>query len=120
MSEYLLSPEGFRLRPVCNIQVFDTLSGKMKYRGYIERESILPFDPEELWHLCNWQCWADKKPTCMHTKISVCNHGICFYHPMTKKFYLALSVGWLIGNLLEIKQYIHRNRNRRTWWEELQ
>lgn len=114
MSELSLLPEGFSLRFACNVQVFDTLSGKMKYRGYIEIGSMLPFNnPEELWHLCNWQCWADEKPTYVHTKISACNHGICFYHPLTKKFYLALSIGWLIGNLPEIKQYIRRNRNKK-------
>lgn len=63
--------------------------------GYIEADT---FNAEQCWHLCNWDCWADKKPKELHSDIKVCNHGLIVYNPETKEYWLAITGGWIRGN----------------------
>jgi len=81
--------------------------------GYAEVEK---FDEEFIWHLCNWEHWAEEKPENLHADISSCNHGLCVINPETQERYLALSEGWLVGDEKKISDYVFNNRNE-IWWK---
>lgn len=83
-----------------------------EYVGYIQADQ---FDVEECWHLCNWTQWAEQKPVELHSDIGCCSHGICFTNPETKEKWLALTFGWLVGNVLEISEYVRKNKNKVVW-----
>lgn len=83
-----------------------------EYVGYIQSDQ---FDVEECWHLCNWTQWAAQKPVELHSDIGCCSHGICFTNPETKEKWLALTFGWLVGNVLEISEYVRKNKNKVVW-----
>lgn len=49
---------------------------KITYCGYIEVES--PFETD-LWDLCNWSCWTDKRPKeCKHLMTRFCNCDVSY------------------------------------------
>lgn len=97
------------------ISIYDCLHGQMEYIGYIEYESTA-FDAEKCWELCNWMdVGKEVKPKNLYADIYSCSHGICFYHPEEKKYYLALSCGWLIGDNQIITKYIKSHNNKKVW-----
>lgn len=83
-----------------------------KYAGYIQADQ---FDAEECWHLCNWTQWAEQKPVELHSEIGCCSHGICFTNPETKEKWLALTSGWLVGDIVEISEYVRKNKGKVVW-----
>lgn len=94
------------------------VKGKIKHDivpthlGYIDVEN---FDAEEIWHLCNWSCWTEEKPTNLHADINVCDHGLCLINPVTEERWLAKSFGWLVGNEKTISDYVLSHRNSILW-----
>jgi hypothetical protein len=49
---------------------------EVTYCGYLEVENPLDRD---LWHLCNYSCWAEECPVeCEHLLISYCNSDVAF------------------------------------------
>ena len=95
-----------------------------KIRGRIEHD-IVPthlgyaevdvFDAEDIWKLCNWSNYLDKKPDNLHADISNCGHGLCLINPETQERWLSLSHGWLIGDEKTISDYVFKNRYMMVW-----
>lgn len=85
---------------------------ELDYIGYVEWDK---FDPDRFWDLCNWRHWKKEKPESLFANISSCSHGICFTNPDTNEIWMAKSIGWLVGNESEIKEYIRKNKNDLTW-----
>ena len=86
---------------------------ELDYIGYIELDK---FDADRCWELCNWKHWRRQgMPDNLHANISSCTHGICFTNPDTKEIWMSKSIGWLIGNESEIKEYIYKNKEELTW-----
>lgn len=83
-----------------------------KYAGYIE---IDQFDANKCWELCNWRVWTKEKPENLYSHICACSHGICFTNPETKEKWLALSFGWLVGNIVDISEYVKKNKDNILW-----
>lgn len=80
--------------------------------GYIELDK---FDPERCWELCNWKHWKKEKPQNLHANIYSCNHGVCFTNPDTNEIWMAKSIGWFVGNEIEINDYMQQNINELIW-----
>ena len=87
-----------------------------KPEGYIDYPSDFNSeeDAEKCWDLCNWSCWAEEKPTELHSDLSFVSHGVCFRTPNGTN-YLALSVGFLVGDDKKIADYINENKERIIW-----
>ena len=85
------------------------------YGGYIEMEE---FNADKCWELCNWTAWADEKPDGFYSEIGSCSHAICFTNTGTEEKWLALSVGWLVGDSLKISDYVERHKNDIIWQKE--
>lgn len=86
-----------------------------KYTGYIEMDQ---FDADKCWELCNWTAWTKEKPKNLHSDIGSCSHGICFTNPETKEKWMALSLGWLVGDEKKISSYAERHKNDIIWKKE--
>lgn len=82
------------------------------YIGYIEMEN---FDVEKCFNICNWKHWTDSKPNELYAECSSCGSGICFTNPLTQEKWLAKSIGWLIGNSLDITDYVTKHSNDFIW-----
>ena len=94
------------------------VKGKVKHdivTTYLGTVTVEKFDPEHIWKLCNWSNWAEEKPENLHADISSCDHGLCIVDPETNKNYLALSHSWLVGNVMDIFDYVVKNRNKLVW-----
>ena len=83
-----------------------------RHLGYVEVEE---FNEEEIWHLCNWDCWTEEKPTNLHADIERCDHGLCLINPETEERWLATSLGWLTGSEKTISEYVLKNRYNVFW-----
>ena len=93
-------------------------SDKIIKHGYLEMES---FDLETAFDLCNWSCWTEEKPECVHTDIEWIGHGLIVVDgskPMYKnpQFHLALSGGWLSGDYETIKDYLRYHMHEACLW----
>jgi len=88
------------------------ISPIIKPHGYVE---LPEFDAEKCWDLCNWDCWAERKPDNVHTDIERCNHGLIVYNPEAKEYWLALSHGWMHGNVYEISEYVYYHWKEDFW-----
>lgn len=66
--------------------------------GYITAKE---FHADECWHICNWGCYTDDKPENLHSELDVVNSDVVFHNPKEDKYYLALPVGWYIGDTIE-------------------
>lgn len=80
-------------RGITSMEERTNLKIQVTYCGYLEVEN--PFD-RDLWHLCNWSCWAEECPIeCANLLIDHCNsdvafgiEGIIWYsHSMDEKYY---------------------------------
>ena len=80
--------------------------------GYIEMDT---FDAEKCFDLCNWGCWTNEKPKELHSNIQSCSHGICFTNPDTHEYWLAKSIGWLVGDIKTIAKYVSKNVANQKW-----
>ena len=80
--------------------------------GYVEVER---FNAEEIFDLCNWSNWTEEKPINLHADIKSCGHGLCLVNPETQQKWLALTIGWLIGDSEEISDYVRENKNNIIW-----
>ena len=47
--------------------------------------------------------------------IEVCGHGLILYNPETKRYWLALSAGWLEGKSFEISKYLDKHWEEDIW-----
>jgi len=91
-------------------------------RGYIEipDDKVMEYDADKCWDICNWSHWAvPKKPECLHSDISHCDHGIVFVYPSDLDsdglHVLALSNGWLRGPKDFIQQYATAHKDKVLW-----
>jgi len=84
------------------------------YIGYV---IVKEFDPENIWHLCNWGNWAKEKPSNLYLNEDMysCGKGLCLIDPNTGKRWLSLSNGWLVGDEKEISDYVLENRYKGLW-----
>lgn len=80
--------------------------------GYIEMDV---FDAERCFDLCNWGCWTEQKPEWLHSDICFCSRGICFTNPDTQEYWLAKTVGWLVGDAETISNYVKENIHKQVW-----
>lgn len=93
------------------------LSDKIVNHGYVEMEE---FDPEKAFDLCNWSCWAEEKPDCVHTDIEWIGHGLIVADGektiANLTYHLALSGGWLVGDYETITNYLRYHMHRACEW----
>ena len=97
-------------------------------RGYIEvaDEDRNKCNEDWCWDVCNWEHHADKKkPECLHSDVSHCDHGIVFVYPSDLDtdglHFLALSNGWLRGTKDFIQEYATAHKDNIVWcksWQE--
>ena len=83
-----------------------------RHLGYAEVET---FDAEDIFDLCNWWHWAKEKPENLHADVASCGHGLLVINPETQEYWLALSVGWLVGDEAKIYDYVLKNRHNVLW-----
>jgi len=83
-----------------------------RHLGYAEVET---FDAEDIFDLCNWWHWAEEKPENLHADIDSCGHGLLVINPKTQEHWLALSIGWLVGNEAKIYDYVLKNIHNDLW-----
>lgn len=91
-------------------------------RGYIEiaDEDRNKCNEDWRWDVCNWEHHADKKkPECLHSDVSHCDHGIVFVYPSDLDadglHFLALSNGWLRGLKDSIQEYATAHKDKVFW-----
>ena len=91
-------------------------------RGYIEiaDEDRNKCNEDWCWDICNWEHHADKKkPECLHSDVSHCDHGIVFVYPSDLDadglHFLALSNGWLRGPKDVIQEYATAHKDKVMW-----
>lgn len=94
------------------IDIHIAKDGELVHIGYIENEV---FDAQRCWELCNWRHWRKEVPENLHAYIESCTHGACFTNPDTKEMWMTKSIGWLVGNEAEIKDYIQQNKDELIW-----
>ena len=91
-------------------------------RGYIEiaDKDRNKCNEDWCWDVCNWEHHADKKkPECLHSDVSHCDHGIVFVYPSDLDadglHFLALSNGWLRGTKDFIQEYATDHKDKIFW-----
>lgn len=91
-------------------------------RGYIEiaDEDRNKCNEDWCWDVCNWEHHADKKkPECLHSDMSHCDHGIVFVYPSDLEadglHFLALTNGWLRGPKDLIQKYATAHKDKIMW-----
>lgn len=95
---------------IIDIHYFD--NSVPRFIGYIKSNK---FDSDECFNLCNWSNWSETKPENLYADIQSVGKGICFTDPITNEKHLALSMGWLVGNSMEITDYVRKNIGNPFW-----
>lgn len=98
-----------------HVPIFIASIGSLVDIGYIELPDGKDFDADYCWELCNWISWAEKQPENLHSTISSCSHGVCFYDITKDEYHLALSQGFLVGDFETIMSYIIAHENYTFW-----
>lgn len=98
------------------INIYVVIDSKLKYAGYIEAEG---FNADKCYETCNWQRWTKTMPDNLHVNpslhMSLHSKRICFKNPETNELWLAKSIGWFTGNIMEVYKYIEENANELLW-----